>query len=339
MKYSVLSIGDITTDAFIKVSDAHVHQNPGEGKEICFRFGEKVPFDSVTIVKGVGNAANAAVSVHRLGAKSGLLTVIGDDTNGADCLAVYKEEGLSTELIHIQPGTKTNYHYVLQFGAERTILVKQEPYVYHMPIFKQGELPEWVYLTSLGDHATAFHDELADWLDANPTVKFAFQPGTFQMKMGATRLKRLYQHSDIFIVNKEEAQMILDTTQNDIRELLAMLHILGPKNPVITDGPNGAYAYDTSGKSEGTPPVAWFVPMYPDPAPPVSRTGAGDAFASTLTTFMSEGMPLSEALLRAPINSMQVVQHVGAQKGLLSRARLEKFLLEAPEYYKLTKIG
>jgi ribokinase len=335
VKYDVLSIGDITTDAFIKVSDAHVHQMQGEGKELCFRFGEKVPFDSVTIVKAVGNAGNAAVSVHRLGAKSGLLTVIGDDQNGADCLAVYKEEGLSTELVHIQPGTKTNYHYVLQFGAERTILVKQEKYTYHLPIFKAGELPDWVYLTSLGDHAADFHDELATFLEQNPTVKLAFQPGTFQMKMGATRLKRLYAESDVFIVNKEEAQMILDTTQTDVRELLAMLHILGPKIPVITDGPNGAYAYDSTAGA----PAAYFVPMYPDPAPPVSRTGAGDAFASTLTTFLAEGMPLTEALARAPINSMNVVQHVGAQKGLLSRAKIEKYLAEAPEYYKVTQIG
>jgi ribokinase len=335
MKYSVLSIGDITTDAFIKVSDAHVATLASGGKELCFRFGEKVPFDSVTIVKGVGNAANAAVSIKRLGVSSGLLTVIGDDANGADCLAVYKEEALSTELITIQPGTKTNYHYVLQFGAERTILVKQEPYTYHMPLFKPGELPNWVYLTSLGDHASAFHNELADWLEANPSVKFAFQPGTFQMKMGATKLRRLYQLSTTFIVNKEEAQMILDTTQSDIRELLAMLHLLGPKMPIITDGPNGAYAYDSTLPT----PVAYFVPMYPDPKPPVSRTGAGDAFASTVTSYMAEGMSLTDALVRGPINSMNVVQSVGAQKGLLSRAQVEKFLLEAPEYYKLTQIG
>jgi ribokinase len=339
MKYAVLSIGDITTDAFIKVSDAHVHQNPGEGKEICFRFGEKVPFESVTVVKAVGNAGNAAVSVHRLGAKSGLLTVIGDDANGADCLAVYKEEGLPTDMITIQPGARTNYHYVLQYGAERTILVKQEPYTYHLPSFKNSsgvlELPAWIYLTSLGDHATDFHDELATFLEQNPTVKLAFQPGTFQMKMGASRLKRLYMESDVFVVNKEEAQMILDTTQTDVRELLAMLHILGPKIPVITDGPNGAYAYDST---LGVP-VAYFVPMYPDPKPPVSRTGAGDAFASTLTTLLAEGMALPEALLRAPINSMNVVQHVGAQKGLLTRQTIEKLVADAPSYYTVTKIG
>jgi sugar/nucleoside kinase (ribokinase family) len=65
--------------------------------------------------------------------------------------------------------------------------------------------------------------------------------------------------------------------------------------------------------------------MYPDPAPPVDRTGAGDSFASTLTW--------------APINSMSVVQYVGAQKGLLTREKLEKYLQDAPEDYKAEKLS
>jgi ribokinase len=332
MKFDFISIGDITSDAFIKISDAHVHQNKEEHvKELCFRFGEKVPFDSVTTVRGVGNAGNAAVSAHRLGVTSGLLTCIGDDQNGADCLRVYKEEGMSTELIKIQPGIPTNFHYVLQFGPERTILVKQEKYTYNLPLFKPGELPTWMYLTSLGDHAVDFHDEIAQFIVANPSVKLAFQPGTFQIKMGATRLKKLYAVCELFFVNKEEAQQILDTTQSDIRELLPMMRALGPKMPIITDGPNGAYAYD--GKN------AWFVPMYPDPKPPVSRTGAGDAFASTVTAMLGAGMSLEDALLRGPINSMHVVQYVGAQTGLLTKPELEEYLRKAPENYHVTQVA
>jgi hypothetical protein len=35
---------------------------------------------------------------------------------------------------------------------------------------------------------------------------------------------------------------------------------------------------------------------------------------------------------------MSVVQQVGAQKGLLSREKLEEYLKNAPEEYKLRKI-
>jgi sugar/nucleoside kinase (ribokinase family) len=100
---------------------------------------------------------------------------------------------------------------------------------------------------------------------------------------------------------------------------------LGPKIPVITDGPNGAYAFDGQ--------KTWFHPIYPDPAPPVDRTGAGDSFASTLTSALALGLPLEQAMSWGPVNSMSVVQKIGAQEGLLPREKLEEFLRNAPENY------
>lgn len=78
--------------------------------------------------------------------------------------------------------------------------------------------------------------------------------------------------------------------------------------------------------------------MYPDPADPVDRTGAGDAFASTFTAAIALGFTPAEALAWGPINSMSVVQYIGAQKGLLSRAQLEEFLKNRPAEYKASEI-
>ena len=77
------------------------------------------------------------------------------------------------------------------------------------------------------------------------------------------------------------------------------------------------------------------VPMYPDPKPPLNRTGAGDATTSTFVIALSLGKSLSEALSWGPVNSMAVVQHLGAQKGLLTREALLKFLAEAPPGYRV----
>ena len=67
--------------------------------------------------------------------------------------------------------------------------------------------------------------------------------------------------------------------------------------------------------------------------------GYGDkiefVFASTLTSALALGKTFEEALLWAPINSMAVVQEIGAQKGLLTRAQIEEHLAKAPESYKL----
>lgn len=104
----------------------------------------------------------------------------------------------------------------------------------------------------------------------------------------------------------------------------------GPKIVAITDGPNGAYASDGEN--------AWLINAYPDPKPPYSRTGAGDAFASTFTSALALGKSVEEALMWGPINSMSVVQQVGAQKGLLSKEQIEEYLKNAPENYKPKKI-
>ena len=80
------------------------------------------------------------------------------------------------------------------------------------------------------------------------------------------------------------------------------------------------------------------IPNYPDPQPPVERTGAGDAFSSTFVAAIAAGETLETALAWSPINSMNVVQHVGAQRGLLAREELQKYLAEAPEWYKVKEI-
>ena len=95
---------------------------------------------------------------------------------------------------------------------------------------------------------------------------------------------------------------------------------------MVTDGPNGAYASDGQNRFR--------MPLYPDPAPPVERTGAGDSFASTFVAALAHGNTIEGALQIAPINSMSVVQKVGAQAGLLTQAEIERYLKVAPEWYK-----
>jgi ribokinase len=128
-------------------------------------------------------------------------------------------------------------------------------------------------------------------------------------------------------VNKEEAERILEVPQTDISKLLPLLLALGSKRVIITDNRNGAYTFDGA--------VSHVVPMYPDTREPFERTGAGDAFASTITAAIAMGKPFEEALLWGPINSMSVVQKIGAQEGLLSRTAIETFIADAPSEYKL----
>ena len=326
-----LAIGDIVTDAFIQLRDASVECDVDqENCKLCVRFGDKIPYEKVDIIRAVGNSPNASVSASRLGLSSALLCNIGDDQNGKECLESLSENGVITNYIKIEKEFPTNYHYVLRYQAERTILVKHEEFNYDIP--KDLPTPKWIYLSSLAENSLPFHQEIVKYLKEHPGVKLAFQPGTFQMKLGYEKLKDIYQHSELFFCNIEEAKKILEIKEHkEVKELLLDIQNLGPKIVVITDGPNGAYVYDGEN--------ILYTPMYPDPAPPVDRTGAGDSFASTLTSALILGKSLEEALSWGPVNSMSVVQYVGAQKGLLRRKKLEEYLVNAPKDYMIKKIS
>lgn len=330
-KIDFLAIGDITTDAFIRIKDAAVNCDLNHEKcQLCVKFGDKIPYEFVEVVKAVGNSANAAVSAARLGLKSGLMSNIGKDQNGKECVAELKKNKVSTKFITTHKNMETNYHYVLWFEDERTIMVKHQQYEYNFVAPRRA--PRWIYLSSLADNTIPYHGQIAEYLKKNPEIRFAFQPGTFQMKIGREKLSDLYKLSHVFFCNVEEAQRILGVTGEDakIENLLRKMHELGPKIVVITDGPKGAYTFD------GTD--MWFMPPYPDPKPPYERTGAGDAFASTFVAALALGKTVDEALTWGPINSMSVVQDVGAQRGLLTREKLEEYLRNAPTDYKARKL-
>ena len=326
MNYNFLAIGDTVTDAFIdlKEDDASAHLDIDKGvREICFRFADKIPYSNVYIVPAVGNSANAAVAASRLGLKSVLVSNIGDDYFGTECLDALKSEKVGTEFIEIHKGVKTNYHYVLWYKDDRTILIKHEKYDYKLPDINN---PDWVYFSSMGENSLDFHYEFEKYLNDHKEIKLAFQPGTYQMKFGKDALAGIYKRSDVFFCNREESQRILETKEEDIKNLLKMISDLGPKITVITDGPKGAYSYD--GKE------MLFMPPYPDPKPPFERTGAGDAFSSTFTVALALGKSVREAMMWAPVNPMSVVQHIGARAGLLTREQLEEYLKKAPAGYE-----
>ena len=326
----IWAAGDIFTDAFIKLNDdvASSYTDESGNKRLSLPLGTKPPYDRVDIVKAVGPSPNAAVSFARLGLKSGLDSFIGDDQTGQEALDYLASEHVITEDMLVEPGIKTSYYFVLRLGAERTILVKNEQFDYTWQDPKQT--PDWIYLALMSDASWQYHEGLADYLERNPEIKLAFQPGTFHFQWGAEKLQRIYHRSEIIVLNREEAVDVTGQSYDDLRALANGLHALGPKIVVITDGPNGSYA-----SFDGRLVT---IPNYPDPAPPVDRTGAGDAFASTIVAALALGETMETALTWAPINSMNVVQQLGAQAGLQTRDQIQQWLAKAPADYRVTDL-
>lgn len=325
----ILAIGDIVTDAFVKLRDdqAEVFVDDKGVKRLSMEFGSKLPYERVDIVQAVGNSANAAVSFARLGLRAGLMAFIGNDQAGRDSLSYLKGENVMTDTVSVQE-LASNYHYALRYQAERTILIKYEEYdyVWQRPATK----PDWIYLSMLSAASWQLHEDMIEYLKEFPDVKLAFQPGTFHFEWGVEKLKEVYEHSEIVFMNKEEAALVTGKSVDDVSVLMDALHELGPKIVIVTDGPAGAYASDGIKK--------FVMPNYPDPAPPNDRTGAGDAFSSTITAALAQGESLETALSWAPINSMSVVQQLGAQAGLLKPSELQKYLNDAPSDYRIGEL-
>jgi sugar/nucleoside kinase (ribokinase family) len=342
-----MSIGDLTTDAFIRLKQASLHCNVRhEDCEICFPFGGKIPFEYVKVIRAVGNAGNAAVCAARLGLKTALVSNVGDDENGRECVRELERNRVMTSFVKVHEHKPTNYHFVLWYENDRTILVNHTEYDYRWP---KPPTPSWIYLTSLAAHTFPYHVVIADYLAQNPKIRLAFQPGTFQLSLGMNDLKAIYARTDVVIVNFEEAEKLCgvsagsnggetsanrggftSVTRPDPKVLLKTIHSRGPKLVLITDSTRGAFMYDGD--------HFYHMPMYPDPRPAFERTGCGDAFSATFVSFLALGLSPLEALVAAPVNAMSVAQFVGSQEGLLSREQMEWWLKRAPADYKPREI-
>ena len=324
-KYDLVCVGDVVMDAFITLQEAKVEWDKAhEHPRLSMEFATKIPYESLTVATGVGNASNVAVGASRLGLNTAMLASVGNDHYGEQITDMYRQEGISTEYVKVNHGLPTNYHFVLTYEAERTILIKHEKYAYTDPKLLDKKT-DWIYFSSIAEHTLPFHRKVGDYLKHHPDVRMGFNPGTFQLRFGAKALASIYKHTYVLFVNREEAAFILGTKNEDIKYLFKGMHKLGPKVVVITDGPNGAYASD--GVSQ------YFMPAYPDPKPPVSRTGAGDAFSTGFLSALIYGLSVHDALRWAPIESMHVVQFFGAQTGLLSKSKLLQLLKKAPKNY------
>jgi ribokinase len=340
-KLQFLAIGDIVVDAFIRLKDANVHcKIDNEECEICMRWGDKIPYEFAEVVPAVGNSANAAVAAARLGLRTALHAYVGDDIYATQCYAALEINKVSLDYMEKVKGKHTNYHYVLWFESQRTILVKHEAFDYKIPNIEQG--PEWLYLSSLGENSLPYHLAWVDQLKKWPDTKLAFQPGTYQISFSQHHewwaehketFADIYRDTYIFFCNKEEAERILGKkVGTKIQDLLKGIKELGPKVVVITDDTRGCYAI----KEDNT---MFHSPRYPDPKAPYEITGAGDALASTTVAALALGKPLEEAVRWGATNASSVLQGIGAQKGLLSREQLEKNLANPPAKFEIEPLA
>ncbi len=320
--FDVISIGDSTVDVFLEMEEASVHCGLDAKKcKLLLDYADKIPVKSIRRVAGVGNAANMAVGSARLGLTTGLYTLVGDDEDGEEIKKILTNEGVSDEYILVDKNKRSNYSVVINYKGERTILVYHEEREYELPEFKDAK---WVYFTSVGEGHDKLHVQVPEFVKTSG-CKLVFQPGSYQLREGKNEFKKVVEAADILIVNREEAEDILEK-KGEIKDLLVGLRQLGCKTAVITNGEKGSWAAD--GKQ------VLFADVFPE-TKMVERTGAGDAYSTGLVAGLIKGLELGEAMRWGSANASSVVEHIGARAGLLSESEMKKRLEKCPEckYY------
>lgn len=312
-KFDLVTVGGATVDVsfYSKEGELISTGNISKQKLLAFEYGAKVVADRVFTTCG-GGAANAAVSASRLGLKVATFSRIGNDENARIILGNFKSNKVDSSFVKIDSKIATAFSMVLTID---------NPSKEHIAFIHRGANSsfsakdlsldkintDWFYVTSLPKGSW---EEIIAKLAATKK-KIAWNPGNEQLK-DVAKIKKFLPAIEVLIVNRDEALEFRKL--KDIKGLIAYIYSLGPKLVVITDGGNGAYAYD--GKK--------YYFMKSKSTKVMNTLGVGDAFGSSLTSALIYGKNIKQALTWGITNSASVVSEIGAQKGLLTKKQIEK---------------
>ncbi|MEK7616188.1 MAG: carbohydrate kinase family protein [Patescibacteria group bacterium] len=283
--FDIISIGSATRDVLMQ-SDAFEHA----------KAGSKVEIKKLVLVTG-GGGTNYAVTFARQGLKTACIGVIGDDANGAEVLRELEGEGIDVSMFEKHHDDMTAYSVIMvRPDAERTILsYKGEGQHFNASELDFSKLQsKWLFLDSLGGHYDLF-EKLVQHAMKN-SMKIACNPGGKELEHGLEKLKPLFAHMDILLMNKEEAEGLAPDLRPYVKGILS-----------ISDGPRGVTVYDKD---------TTYTAGIPD-SPVVERTGAGDAYGSGFVSEYIRSGSIEKAIQFGTANASSVVTKFGSKAGIL----------------------
>ncbi len=341
--FDVITIGSATLDVFVESDDANIVSVSSKTKKsdyMSFPYGSKIDITDFSRNLG-GGAVNTAINFQNLGFNTSAVIKLGCDETAPVIEKKLENEGIDTSNIIKSPSGLTGFSIILvSFQGDRTVLahrgenarIKKEDIN-----FENLKNTKWIYVAPLSGESNRLLDKIAEFAEEN-NIKLAINAGTTAIKKGEVYFKKIIDASNIFILNKEEASMLTKiSVRPDTKteffskekihpDMVEMFKILRKDNDaiiIITDGKNGAIAYD--GKNYYKAPEF--------PAKVTSTLGAGDAFSSTFVAAMEKyNNDIEKAIKAASVNSASVVEVFGAQEGLISFDKIEEKLKNHPDY-------
>jgi len=341
--FDIITIGSATMDVFVECDDANIVSASSKctkSEFMCYPYGAKIEVTNFTSNTG-GGGVNTALNFANLGFSTSAICKIGDDIYSRGVLEALKKSTLDISNVIQDKTVSTGFSIILlSFQGDRTVLAQRganatlKKSEINFDAIKQAKL---LYIAPLSGESNKVLNSIVEFAKENK-VKICFNASTTSLKRGFEYIKKIIDDAQIVVMNKEEASMCTkiqvrpdsktekfsnQLIHPDINEMLKKLKINDEQIIVITDGKDGAYAFD--GKT--------FYKCPNFPANVVSTLGAGDAFASTFCASLTRtNFDIGKSLMYASINSASVVSNFGASEGFLSFDEIEKKLAENREF-------
>jgi len=318
--FDIITVGGAMRDIFFSTKEGKVVSN--EEDPLCrymiaFELGAKVYVDSVHFESG-GGANNTAAGFANLGLKTALIARVGADREGDSLIKSAQKKGVDTSFIEVDKKVSTGFALILTikgFKRAQTIFA----YRGTSDVLKASNFnfkTKWAYISSLScPNWPNILDKVFRLKKSG--VKFAWNPANVQLKAGAKILSPWLKKLDVLIFNEDEARELVLSNQKikdfSMRNLIKIVHQMGPKIVVITVGQKGAYAYDGNK----------FYFQRPWPSKVVNITGAGDSFSSGfVASLLYKPEDIRQALIWGVRSSASVIHRFGAQNGLLTKSQI-----------------
>ncbi|MDA1338513.1 MAG: PfkB family carbohydrate kinase, partial [bacterium] len=146
----IVSIGDTTHDIFVDLPTEAAGVNCEIDRQQCklmLGYGDKLPIKALAHVYAVGNAANNAVGMARLGFNNAIYTNLGNDDSSDKALEIFAKEKVGLDFIQKNSDKPGNLSVVINYEGERVILVHHEKWEYKLPNLQPA--PKFIYYTSV----------------------------------------------------------------------------------------------------------------------------------------------------------------------------------------------
>lgn len=302
--YDIITFGGAVVDAFVYTNVQEIK------KEMCYPIGEKIAINKLHFSTG-GAGTNSAVAFAKLGLKVGAIIKVGKDSNASLILDELKKNKIS--FLGKQEEGQTDFSVVLDSHEhDRTILTYKEKSndISLSDISLKDLKTKWFYFSATDNQSLDTQKALALYASKN-NIKIAYNPSSYLTKKGASHIKKILDHTEILILNEDEAKDLVP--QGD---LFKGLHALGPKIVCITLGGKGNKVSDGSHTLTSIPRKIKIA----------ERTGAGDAFASGFVTGIIKTNDIETAVKIGSLNAESVIQIAGAKNGLLNWKEMAKQL-------------